>query len=64
MALSVARTIETEQLLEAGEARAIAKSMRNTQKRLLRAVAARDALRRRIERDPDSLRDDDGHKRD
>lgn len=63
-ALSVARTIEREQLLDAGEARYARAMLALTQQRLTRAVEARESLRRHLERNPGKLRDDDGHRRD
>ena len=54
--------IERNQLMKAGEARAIVKQMESLNARVQKAAQARDDVRR--DSDAGGLRDDDGYRRD
>jgi hypothetical protein len=51
------------QLIEAGRAEAIGVNLKAVLDEIAKADAARDSVRRAVERDPSGLRDDDGFKR-
>ena len=60
---SFASWMRDRQLIEAGRAEAIAGNLKAVLDEIAKADAARDAVRRGVERDPSRLRDDDGFRR-
>lgn len=64
LALSAfAAWLRERRLLEAGKAESIAAHLKGALDEIARADAARDGVRRALEREPRILRDDDGFRR-
>ncbi len=64
LAVSLVKWLESRKQIDAALSAAILKSLREADELIDKAKAARAAVRDSIERDPDSVRDDDGFRRD
>lgn len=60
----VAEYATSKKWIDAGTATAVAKGLQDATDAITRATAARDLVRAGIERNPDSVHDDDGFRRD
>lgn len=56
--------VQERKLINAGEAQAFARQMEDVNGRVQRAQKARQDVRDNLARNPDSLHDDDGYRRD